>query len=151
MEQQVVISGALANVSGAVTTDELLKFMADRNAEIEFYKLCGATAAAFDWRGIFRDVGAAASIAALLWLGYEKLVEPKKIDPKSNAGVYVVLGDGEEESLRFWLGKDYKDKQIFIREFTREAKRLTGTVDGRQKIKATIEETKESNCWISVK
>ncbi|GAH05099.1 unnamed protein product, partial [marine sediment metagenome] len=50
-----------------------------------------------------------------------------------------------------WLGKDYKDEQIFIREFTKKAKRLTGTVDGRQKIKATIEETRESDYWISVK
>lgn len=148
MDRPLIISGALSNVSG-VTNEEFLRFLSKNLPEAQFYQLTGVSKAALDWRIILHDVGAAASIAALLWTAYTSLIEPTKPGPKSDAGIYIVIGD--EESQRFWIGKDYKKKEVFIDTFTKEVKQITETKSGKQKIKREIKETKETRFWIRIK
>jgi hypothetical protein len=148
MAKPLLVSGALANAHG-IGTEELLRFLSERLPDAELYKLCGVSAAALDWRGIFHDAGAASSIAGLLWMAYVEIVEPKKQDPKSDAGIYVVLG--KDESQQFWIGKDYRVKKVFIKRFTKEVERIMETENRKGEIAREIEETRESNLWIRIK
>ena len=147
MTETLLVSGALANVHG-IKNEELLHFLSQNLPDAEFYQLTGASAAAIDWRGIFRDTGAAASIAALLWMAYVEIVEPTKKEQESDAGIYVVLGN--EESQQFWIGKDFRDRDIFVQTFSKEWQRITETENERKRIELEIEETRESKSWIRV-
>lgn len=150
VSQQLLISGALANVGGKISTDDFLRFLAEQLPEAELFKITGVSAAAFDWRGIFRDVAAVASIGSVLWLGYTELIAPTKSDTKSDAGIYIVIGDPSDKNSQFWIGKDYKDKDIFLKNFKKRVKKVTEEEDAQGRIRREIIETEESTHWLEI-
>jgi len=149
--QPIVISGALANVRGAVDTEQLLKFLAEEAPGVDFYKATGVMGAAIDWRGILQDAATVATIAGLLFTAYTTLIEPGKKDPKSDAGIVVVVQEKGDKPVQFWIGKDYKDREIFIEEFTKEVTRIRKSEEGPSTQEQIIEETKRSGYWIKIK
>lgn len=151
MSQPLLISGALANVGGDVTTEDLLNFLSKHLSEAEFYKITEVTAAALDWRVVLQDTAAITTIASALWLGYTAIVAPTKKEPDSSAGIYIVVGNAGDENSQFWIGNEYKDKDIFIENFTKRVKEVTETENSQGEITREILETEESSHWLKVK
>jgi len=151
MSHRLLISGALANVGAAVTTEEFLIFLSNQLPEAELYKLAGVKSAATDWRAILHDAAAVSAIAGALWLGYTELIAPKKLDPKSDSGIYIVIGNPQDENSQFWIGNDYKDKSIFLHNFKQRFKTIMETESAQGEIEREIIETEESSYWLKIK
>ncbi len=75
-------------------------------------------AAALDWHIILQNIRAIDSIAKVLWDAYEELIFPQKAQ-HPNAGNYLLIGNPQEEFNSFFIGKDFTDRTIFVREFKR--------------------------------
>jgi|GEM_PF-3353345 len=150
MSQPLLISGALANVGGAVTTEEFLNYLSKHIPEAELYKITGVTVAAFDWRAILYDTAAVATIASALWLGYTELIAPTKSDPKSAAAIYIVIGNPEDENSQFWIGNEYKNKDIFVYNFNKRVKKIIETENAQGEIEREIMETEKSSHWLKI-
>ncbi|MTI62211.1 MAG: hypothetical protein FH762_19875 [Firmicutes bacterium] len=120
MVKQTILYGALANTTINNSSEELLNFIKENMSDIEVYrrklKPGEIYNAALDWHVILGDISAIITIAGLLWKAYKKFIIP---DEKDNAFLFVQVKNGNK-SVHFNIGKEYKDKEIFIETFKKK-------------------------------
>ena len=147
---QIVISGALANLHNPTINETFLKYLTDNITDADLYrvKLDGFGGAAFDWRIVSR-VGSIATILGFLLNFYTDL--PKSKDSATDAGIYITLGKGDKQSSQFWIRGNVANKEIFIEQVVQEARRITTSKSDQVNIDRLINETRESKCWVKIK
>ncbi|MCL0091810.1 hypothetical protein M1N59_00905 [Dehalococcoidales bacterium] len=132
--------------------DEIYGLIRDRIEDAEVYSLAPAPPGTIMGAGVdililLYSAGAIASLANLFWTVYEKLIAPKK-PQKSDAGIIVSINP--EGDLIFWIGKDYKDKEVFVTVFTEKVLRFWSTDEAKQMSNQYMMEVK-SGLWVKVK
>jgi len=129
MTRKLAIGVAAANTPAEFDFRRFKKALATQMHRANVYELKpakagGVVSAALDVWVVISRAADIAGLATFLWLVYEKFVSPYlPKDKKANSGLYVVVpfpGVGYEE---FWLGKAYKDKDEFMREFAATAEK----------------------------
>ena len=120
---------ALANVSQDVDADELYRFIEAHADNIRTYWIDPEKArgrhvcAAVEYIVLLGAVGSIASIASLLWQAYDKFIGQKK-KKEDTAGLYISIEFPDRTRYNFWLGNEYKDRDIFIEEFSNTVEKL---------------------------
>ena len=122
MPHSTVLGIVAANCPSDVDVDALMQFIDNAAGEFETFSLAPAKAgtyraAAFDYMLILGVAGSVASIAALLWMAYDKFIAPKK-PPESDAGLYIGIRKPDGSAFECWVGRDHVDKDIFIEDFS---------------------------------
>ena len=124
---RVVLNMSLANVGGTVKGHEFYGFIEDNLDSIATYKLEARgrdVCAAIEYNMILGAVGSVASVASLLWMAYDKFIGSKKKTSGDDAGLYIAIVDPDGTMYHFWLGNEYKDRDIFIEKFTERVEAL---------------------------
>ena len=151
MENPVILKISLANTSNYdFHPEELYEFLESDKGSVHGYKFepKGLAAAAIDYVLILGIVGSTASIASLLWIAYEKFIGSKKRDKADSAGLFISLDVEGGSDFMFWIGKDYVDKELFIRIFSKKLAEFKETNRASEVYKETLEEIGNSENWI---
>lgn len=156
MKRDLIISGALANCGGLVTTDELLDFFSSKLHNIEFYKFKpkpgSITAASMDWQAIVNTSASIIVIGQVLWAAYRKFIKPiLRKNPKSDADLYIHIRTEEWISEQFMIGKHFKDEDSFIKGFKKSVKKLNQQLLNEGKMKIAKEKIRRSEGWVRIK
>ncbi|KAB0663500.1 hypothetical protein F6V25_16575 [Oryzomonas japonica] len=149
------IQGALANVGREITTDELLRYLSSNIPESEFFKLQPPPgtmmAAAIDWRCLLYDAAAIATIGQVLWGAYVEFVKPiHDKNQNSDAAIFIQIKNEHGQSDQFMIGKEFKDREIFIQKFNSSVKRLN-LESPKSMPSQEIDEIKHSGYWVHIK
>jgi hypothetical protein len=154
MKHPIPLQMALANVKhGVVAPDEFYSFIESHAEDVHTFwldpeKTRGrVVGAAIEYLVILGAVGSVASIAALLWMAYDKFIGKKKKSEKDDAGLYISIEYPEGTRYNFWLGKDYKDRDIFIEEFTEKVEELQNHPDAASKTEEVIASIIHEDLW----
>lgn len=153
MTKPLAIQISLANLSGRVGPEDVYRFIESTGEDIETYKLDSrkVSAAAIDYVVLLCAAGSVASLASLLWMAYEKFIAPTKSTPSDQAGIYVVLRRPDGSLVEFFIGKEYKDRELFIGDFTATVTALRDSGDSQVHYQEVIFEVKRSGLWIKRK
>jgi len=149
MKNEIIIRGALANCGKETSTEELIDFLKPQAKGVVFYRLVPPPGvhmnAAFDWQAVLGVTASAIAIGQLLWAGYVKYIRPQQEKGKEDAFLYVSIQDGENDHVQFAAGREYKDKEEFVREFSVKTETIriskNGDIEGKRS------EIKYSNHW----
>jgi len=126
---------SLANVNQSLDPDELYSFIESHADNINTFwldpeKTRGRhVSAAIDYIALLNTVGSVASIAALLWFAYDKFIGKMKSSERDDAGLYISIQKPDGSRYDFWLGREYKDREIFIEEFTERVEEIQAHPD----------------------
>lgn len=118
-DKYFILQLTLANVDNRVNNDEVYSFIEENLDGIQTYSLEPKSeyfAASFDYT-LLIAVGSVAQLAEVLWMAYDRFIGRRKISPKDEAGIYIVNTLPNGSRTEFYIGKEYKDKDIFIRDF----------------------------------
>lgn len=151
MAKELIITGALANLEHGPEKNTLLSELNDNVDDFFLYEQVfepGVIYASINWQGIIGTAASISTIAALAWSIYITKVEPEIDNPEHTLKPRIVIqikdSDGNFEI--FTIDRKYKDKDIFIQEFTHKVETLRQGPNG-QSIKETIE---KSGRWVRV-
>lgn len=151
MDNPVVLKMALANTGyGIEEAEEVYDFIETNSKNIETYQLDAnrVTVAAIDYVIILGSLGSVASIAALLWMAYEKFIAPKKRKKEDTSGIYIHIDSEEGNPLEFWLGNEFKEKDLFIECFTKKVTEFADMKRTQEIYTKTKIELESSGRWI---
>ena len=152
MANDISMGIGLANLPSDVDSAALKRFLVEESDGYEVYRLAPAKpgsirGAAFDIMLVFYAAGSVASIAALLWMAYDKFIAPKKSKETDSAGIYISIRKPDGNVKDFWIGNNYKHREVFIKEF--ESKVTSIREQGGQNFWAeSVAEVRESEIWI---
>jgi hypothetical protein len=146
--QRIPIGLGLTNLPMDVDVDELRRFIASGVPDCETYCLRPDpnAVAALDLMLVVNAAGSVASLAALLWMAYEKFIAPKKAKPDNDAGMYLAVRRPDGTNTEFWIGKSDRDRQRFVAEFSRKMTTIAKT-DHDGASSQLITEIEESGRW----
>jgi hypothetical protein len=152
MSNQIVIGVAIANAPRDVDVMEVKQFISDVEGGFEMYshapKPPGTIqAAAFDFALILDSVESILGIAKILWEAYDRFIAPKKTKGDDSAGIYVVTRKPDATVAELMIGSIYKDKEVFIEEFTRTITRIKN-LDNDDFFEEAMAEIKYSQDWV---
>ena len=153
MKHPVPLQMALANVNQRVDLDEIYGFIESHADNIQTFWLDpektrgGLVAAAIEYIVLLSAVGSVASIAALLWMAYDKFIGQKKTSNEDDAGLYISVQHPDGTRYNFWLGKEYKDRDIFIEEFTEKVEELQEHPDTPAKTEELMASIVHDDLW----
>ncbi len=147
------IQCALANTG--LSEQELIDYFISEMPNATYYKMNPPPGvfmnAAFDWRGLLHDTAAVIAVGTVLWNAYVKFVEPLiNSGQKPNAGLVFQMKDMKGNSYQVMLGKQFKEKEIFIKDFNEKISKMTIEDNGEEFRKIT-EETERSEVWVKIK
>lgn len=153
MANPVAIQIALANLSGRVSSEVIYNFIESASDNIETYELDSTkvSAAAIEYVVLLSVAGSIASLATLLWMVYDKFIAPTKRSSSDEAGIYVVLRRPDGNLVEFFIGKDYKDRDIFIEDFKTTITELRNSSDYLPEYQKVILEIQRTGLWIKRK
>lgn len=156
MSNPLALQIALANLgylNDKPDIEEIYNFIESEIVNIETYQLDSkkVSAAAIDYVILLGVVGSVASIASILWMTYEKFIAPKKANDKDNSGIYITMRKPDGSLIEFWIGNEYKNRDIFIKDFTHEVSNFKESGDSIQHFHETSIEVKNSGHWIQRK
>ena len=145
------VQGALSNVNRSVSTDEFVRFLAERAPQGHYFMVDPppgiVMTSAVDWRVVVPDTAAFAPLAAALWDAYEKFILPlRKDDASPPAGIVVQMRNGKGAFDQFKVGGDILDRETLVHRIGESARVLcpkNKAWDPRQE----IEETMDSGYW----
>ncbi|MBZ5668036.1 MAG: hypothetical protein LAO30_26060 [Acidobacteriia bacterium] len=82
--------------------------------------------AALDWQAILSTGANLLTIASVLWAAYERFVKPKldRSDGTTRPFLFISLRRPDGTFVQFSLGNEYKNKEIFVEQFTRQVTEL---------------------------
>ena len=151
----IVIGVGFANLAQGVNLDALRESLVSEVGDFQTYSLAPASpghvrAAAFDLMLLLSATGSVASVAALLWMAYEKFIAPKKTDPRDNAGIYISIRRPDGSTVDFWIGNKQKNREAFIAEFSRAIAEMRASDDPSFWREAAAE-VQETETWILYK
>jgi hypothetical protein len=112
---------AVANVGGSVDAAAVYAFIGAKTDGIETYVPASpppgmSSKGAVDFALVLNTAGSISSLAAIVWLAYDKFIAPRKA-PNDDAGIYLVIPTGDGP-LEFWVGNQYRDRKFLVEEFT---------------------------------
>jgi hypothetical protein len=150
MSNQIVLKAALANLHSQMNPEEVYQFVESRAEDIEAYHPDPQKGgkAAVDWIMILNVAGSIASLAALLWMAYEKFIASRKANDEDTAGIYIVIEKPDGTLAEFWIGREYRDRDIFIKDFTTEISLLRENPEARELIERNVQELRGAGYWI---
>jgi len=156
MKRELILGGALANTRGAVSTEEFLNFLSLQIPNIQFYQLRPRpktiTFAAIDWQAILTTAASIIYIGEALWKAYKKFIKPiREKNPNSSADLYIHIKTEKEKSEQFMIGKNFDNKDAFIKAFEASVKKLGQQSINEKKMYVCKEEIRKSDIWIEVK
>ena len=149
----MLIQGALSGASGAVTTEEFLRFLSERVPGGHCFLVDpppGITmAAAIDWRVVLVDVADATRLATALWQAYETFVEPLHKGASPGAVVTVQVRNARGQFDQFILGKEITEEAALSHRM-KESVRLLCAGEGGEDARLEIERTVDSGYWVNI-
>jgi len=122
---EIAVGIALANLPHGSDDSKIQGFIQQNLQDGKAYRLAkrgGIQGASIDFLVVLYSSGSLASLAAVLWMAYDKFIARNK-DAADDAGIVVTLGPGQQ----LWIGKEFKDKDIFVHALTQNAKSNTQT------------------------
>lgn len=155
MTNKIVIGLALANLQTNACAKEITDFIASNCENYDIYSLAPASpgsmrCAAFDFMLILKVTREVASVAELIWKAYDKFIAPKKASFKDDAGIYLGIRRPDGTVIDFWIGNKYKDKDIFIHEFTTKITAIQNEDDPNYWNQSAAE-VEKSDVWVRIK
>ena len=149
MSEPIALQMTLANCGTIKNANSLYDYIESKVDGIETYQINTRAniAAAIDFIIVLGAVGSIASIASLLWIAYEKYIAPKKHDKDDTAGIYIVLNKPDGTHAEFWIGNQYKNKDVFIKDFTAVAEECRKSRTSLELTESKIE-FRKSNIWV---
>jgi len=152
MANDISMGIGLANLPSDVDVAALKRFLVEESDGYEVYKLAPAKpgsirGAAFDIMLIFYAAGSVASIAALLWMAYDKFIAPKKSKETDSAGIYIGIRNQDDSVTDFWIGNTHKRREIFVKEFELKVTSIREQ-DDQGFWEESVTEVRESETWI---
>jgi hypothetical protein len=153
MSHTTVLGIGIANCPQDVDSAELMQFIDNADGEFETFSLAPKKpgtirAAAFDYAVILNAAGSVASIAALLWMAYDKFIAPKKKSLYDDAGLYIVIRKPDGSVIDFLIGREYADRDIFIEDFTEKITAIHKSDDDLGFYAESEAEIKYSEIWV---
>ena len=155
MNHPIVLNLAVANAPSNTNVEEVFQFIEDSKQELETYGLIPPSddprvsrKAVFDYTIVLGAAGSIASLAALLWAAYDKFIAPKKTTETDNAGVYIGIREPDGTAVDFWIGNSYRDKDVFIEDFTKTVSSIRKSDEAKEWFSQTEAEIKNSKIWI---
>ncbi len=149
---RIAIKVAAANLTDRTKGDEVGNRLLQFFAEAEVYHLeppkGREVVAAFDWIVISR-IADTLGIASALWLIYDKIIRPLKHGAKDDQGLYVMID--AEHGLQWFLGKDIKDREVFVKDFVAKVSQYQRTDEAGRVFTQTVREIQVSEMWVKRK
>ena len=139
-------------VNQDVDPEELYRFIESQADSIRTYWIDPEKArgrhvrAAVEYIVLLGAVGSVASIASLLWQAYDKFIGQKK-KKEDTAGLYISIEFPDRTRYDFWLGNEYKDRDIFIEEFTNAAEKLQNDPSAGKKTNEVLSSIIHEDLW----
>jgi len=152
MTNEISLGISLANLPSDVDVATLRKFLEENSDGYEVYTLAPAKpghirGAAFDITLVLSAAGSVASLAALLWMAYDKFIAPKKSQDTDSAGIYISIRNPDDSVTDFWIGNTHKHREIFVKEFELKVTSLRKQ-DDQDFWEESVTEVRESETWI---
>lgn len=91
--------------------------------------------------------GSVGSIAALLWMAYDKFIAPKKSSEEDDGGIYMTIRRPDGTVVEFWLGNTHRHRDSFVEEFTEKVMTICREDDPDFWAKA-VAEVEQSDRWL---
>jgi hypothetical protein len=156
MSHATVLGIGIANCPLDVDTEGLMQFIDGADGEFETFSLKPKEPgtfrhAAFDYTVILSAMGSVASIAALLWMAYDKFIAPKKSRQYDDAGLYIGIRKPDSSVVDFWIGREHSDKDIFIKDFTAKVTAIHETGGDDDFYSEAEAEIKHTGIWVKRK
>jgi hypothetical protein len=147
---KISIGFALANCSN-VPTDKVFEFIAEHweNAQLYTLRPGSGRKAAIDAFTVISlsDAGSITSIAGILWMAYDKFIQPRKNGVDDSAGIYISVNCADGTAVDVHFGKDVLDSDEFVRGFEVIVEEVSDPdlSESNQKIVDEVEDTGE---WV---
>jgi len=149
--QYVALQLTLANVFNGVNIEEVYSFIESNLDDVDTYYINPepghCVAAALDYTMLLSLAADFASLASLLWIAYDKFIGSRKSSPKDDAGIYIGIPFPNGKIMPFWIGNDYKDKDIFIETFVECIEELKQNPDSFRVAINIKSEMEHSKIW----
>lgn len=121
--QYIALQLTLVNVYNRIDSDDVYSFIEANLSNIQTYwmdpeRLKGKRVfASVDYFLLLSTAASVVTIADILWKAYDKFIRSRKNSPKDDAGINIAFKLPNGTITSFWIGNEYKDKDIFIEAF----------------------------------
>jgi hypothetical protein len=154
---ELIVGGALANCGRDAPTDEFLELLVHETPDLAAFRFRPRprpgieVKAALDWQAILGTAADLVGFAGILWAAYERYVKPRleRSDGFAKPFLFVSLRRPDGAFVQFALGNEYKDKEIFIEQFTRQVTELRAET-GIEEDSPLLSEMSASEDWVRV-
>jgi uncharacterized protein DUF2442 len=149
---EIVFGLGFANLPNGVDVHALESSLIVEGNEIRIYGLNRSfpgviRAAAFDLTLVLSAAGSVASLAALLWMAYERFIAPKKSKEQDDGGIYIVISRPDGTIENFWIGNTEKEREVFISKFSKTVTDVR-TGDDPSFWRSAVAEIEETEFWV---
>jgi len=156
MKRELMLGGAIVNCTDRDKTDELLDYLVNMLKEIELYKLKpkpgSLTATAFDWQIMIGTTASIYTIGQALWYAYRKFIKPiREKNQNSSTDLYINIRTEDMKFEEFMIGKNFKDKESFLKAFGESVKKLEEEPFNPEKMHIIKNEIQKSETWVHIK
>ncbi len=149
MANRIALKIAAANIRDSKKADEVGESLQRTFIDAEVYHLeppkDRLVAAAIDWI-IISQVADILGIASALWGIYDGIIRPLKRGKEDEQGLYVAIDP--EHGLDWFLGKDFKHKDVFVKDFVARVTEYQHTDDAGHVFTKTVREIQAGEIWI---
>ena len=149
MINKIALKISPANLYNIAKGDEVGKRLLQTFPHADRYHLeppkGGHFKAAIDWI-IIAQIADVLGIASALWLVYDEIIRPLKRGKDDDQGLYVAIDP--EHGLQWFLGKDFKDREVFVKDFVAKVTEYQRTDDAGRVFTETIREIQVSEVWV---
>lgn len=126
----MVVQGALAHVGNTVSSEQFLRFLAQRVPNGEYFIVDPppgiVMTAATDWRIVLPDAKAMQQMIAALWESYESFILPLHgEDATACATMLIQIKNHKGEFDQFSLGRDITLQELFVQRMQETARTLS--------------------------
>lgn len=108
--------------------------------------------AALDWQGILGTAADLLAFASFLWAAYEHYVKPKRDGDQTTTKpfLFISLRRQDGKSVQFAIGEEFKNKELFIEQFTRQVTELRVTSGAEEDGPSVLSELTQNEDWVRV-
>ena len=98
---------------------------------------------------VLTAAGLIAPLADIIWRAYDKFIAPHKA-ANDDAGIYLVIPTSDGP-LEFWVGNQYRDRKLFVEEFTAKLASVRDSGRDGQATDRVVAEVRLSGHWVRCK
>ncbi len=158
MPSELIVLGALANCGQDAPTDDFLEMLIRETPDLAAFRFrpkprAGwGVKASLDWQAVLGTGADILAFATVLWAAFERYVRPRlQRGGPSQPFLFIQLKRHDGDSVQFAIGRDeFKDKEVFIEQFTREVKELRASGDALGGAGA-LSELSRSEEWVRIR